>query len=261
VYIDLTQDPDADDMLVDVKKYLEGPGTLTTTAPGRNRKIMKLATKTFLHKGELYKRRPNGDPVRIIISKAERQRLLHEVHEGLAHFGEKSTYDLISNTAWWPGIQADTITHVKTCEACQAFARLQKPEAPIRIPVSRLFERISLDYVGPLPLTASGNEYILVAIDALTRFPFARAVPHADAKTTAKFLYEETILQFGPPETILTDRGKHFVNRTIKFLTKILEVKHLLTTPYHPQANGMTERFNGALCNALSRLAAHHEQD
>jgi hypothetical protein len=261
VYIDMTQDPDNDDLLVDVKKYLEGPGSLITYAPRRAKKIMKHATKMYLKDGELYRRRLNGHAVRAIISKAARLQLLAEVHDGLAHFGERTTYDLLANTAWWPQIQKDAIEYVKSCTTCQTFARLQKPDAPIRIPVSRLFERISLDYVGPLPNTEQGNKHILVAVDALSRWPLAKAVPNADAKTTAKFIYEEIVLQYGPPETILTDRGTPFLNEVVQHLTRILEIKHLRTTAYHPQTNGMTERFNGTLCNALAKLSEHHGED
>jgi len=132
---------------------------------------------------------------------------------------------------------------------------LQKPESAISIPVEKLFERFALDFVGPLPTTMNGNAYIIVATEALTRWPLARAVSAADADTAAKFFYEEIVLQFGPPDTILTDRGTHFLNQTIERITEHLETKHLRTTAYHPQANGMTERFNGTLCTALAKLA------
>jgi hypothetical protein len=261
VTIDLTKDPDADDILVDTKKYLEGDGTLRAIAPGRARTLMKLATKMFTKDGELYKRRINGPPVRVIISRTERKKLLTEVHDGLAHFGEKTTYELISNIAWWPQIQKDATEYVQTCVICQGYARLKKPEKPISIPVERLFERIALDFVGPLPETRNGNKYIIVATDALSRWPFAKAVPSADAATAARFLYDDIAMSYGIPESILTDQGTHFINKLHSQLTKILEVRHLRTTPYHPQTNGMTERFNGTLCGAIAKLAEQHQAD
>src|SRR5271167_4399459 len=77
----------------------------------------------------------------------------------------------------------------------------------------------------------------------------------------AKFIYEEIVLQYGPPETILTDRGTPFLNEVVQHLTHILEIKHLRTTAYHPQTNGMMERFNGTLCNALAKLSQHYQED
>ena len=144
--------------------------------------------------------------------------------------------------------------HVKSCPTCQAFSRTDPAVPPVRIPVTRMFERVALDYVGPLPTTDNGNTYIIVATEALTGWPIARAVPKADAATTAQFLHQDIILQYGLPETILTDQGSHFINKLITNINHILEVKHLRTSPYHPQTNGMTERFNGTLCRALARL-------
>jgi hypothetical protein len=255
VIVDLTQDPDIDDLLFDVKKYHEGKGELTHTPLKRARKITRLATTTYMKNGELYKRRANGHAVRVLLSRKARQQALTEAHNGLAHMGEKTTWDIISNTAWWPDARKDTINHVKTCEICQRFNRLQKPPPPIQIPVQRLFERFALDYVGPLPETHQGNRYILVATEALTRWPIAKAVPDADAETSARFIYEEIVMQYGPPETILTDRGTHFVNKIVDQISMMLEIRQLRTTPYHPQTNGMTERFNGTLCTALAKLS------
>jgi hypothetical protein len=141
------------------------------------------------------------------------------------------------------------------------YAKLQKPEPTISIPVEKLFERFALDFVGPLPTTEKGNAYILVATEALTRWPIAKAVPAADADTAAQFFYEEIVLQYGPPDTILTDRGTHFLNQTMERITEYLETYHLKTTAYHPQTNGMTERFNGTLCAALAKLAEGNTDD
>src|SRR5277367_1353131 len=100
VFIGMTQDPDADDLLIDVKKYLQGTGELIALPIGRSRKILKLAIKMYIKNGELYRRRMNGVSVGVTISRKARKQMLAEVHDRLAHFGEKSTYYLISNIAW-----------------------------------------------------------------------------------------------------------------------------------------------------------------
>jgi hypothetical protein len=261
VEVDLTSEPDIDDLMHEVKRYLDGDGSLVTQETGRSRAILRHAQKMFVKDGELFRRRINGGAVRVLVSRSARQQVLREMHDGLAHFGEKSTYDIVSNCAWWPGIQKDAVDYVKSCDACQQQARLGKASDPISIPVARLFERISLDYIGPLPITEAGNVYIIVAMEALTRWPIARAVPSMDANTTARFIYEDIILPHGPPETILTDQGAPFINLLIEQLTGIMEVKHLRSSPYHPQANGHVERFNGTLCEALSRLATQTQED
>jgi hypothetical protein len=224
VIVDLSQTPDIDDLLMDVKKYHEGKGELKHIPLKRARKITRLATMTYLKKGELYKQKANGHPVRVILSRKARQQALTEAHNGLAHMVEKTTWDVIANTAWWPDIQKDTIYRVKTCEVCQRFKCLQKPPPPppIQIPVQRLFERFALDYVGPLPETHQGNKFILGATEALTQWPIARAIPYIDAETFAWFIYEEIVMQYGPPKIILTDCETHFVNKIVDQVSMML---------------------------------------
>ena len=91
-------------------------------------------------------------------------------------------------------------------------------------------------------------------MDYLTKWSEARAVSEATAESTAQFLYEQIICQHGCPQIILSDRGTHF-NNTIKELTKKFKINHLLSTPYHPQTNGLVEQFNWMLCESLSRLS------
>ena len=90
-------------------------------------------------------------------------------------------------------------------------------------------------------------------MDYLTKWPEARAVSEATADATAQFLYEQIICQHGCPQIILSDRGTHFNNNTIKALTEKFKINHLLSTPYHPQTNGLVERFNRTLCESLAR--------
>ena len=252
---------DIDDLLVDVKKYLCGHGELVTQPTGWSRRILKIAPKTYVKNNELFYRKNDKISVLAIVSKNKRKELLREVHDGTGHFGEKTTLEFITGIAWWPGIRKDTLDYVQSCDTCQAYARLKKPEPAISIPVEKLFERFALDFVGPLPTTNNGNSYIIVATEALTRWPVAKAVPSADADEAAKFFYEDIVLQFGPPDTILTDRGTHFLNMTMERITEHLRTHHLRTTAYHPQANGMTERFNGTLCAMLSKMSEGNVDD
>jgi hypothetical protein len=116
------------------------------------------------------------------------------------------------------------------------------------------FYQIGIDFVGPLPKTEQGNKYIIVAMDYFTKWPEARPVPVATAEETEKFIYEEIICRHGCPQIILSDRGSHFNNQVIEKLLKRFQIKHLFSTPYHPQTNGLVERFNRTLCESLAKL-------
>jgi transposase InsO family protein len=92
-------------------------------------------------------------------------------------------------------------------------------------------------------------------MDYLTKWPEARALTEATAEKVADFIYEQIICQHGCPQIILTDRGTHFNNNMISHLMEKFEIKHLLSTPYHPQTNGLVERFNRTLCESLSKMS------
>ena len=112
------------------------------------------------------------------------------------------------------------------------------------------FEKWGIDFVGPIaPASRYGQKhYILVATDYVTKWAEAAATKNDNANTVATFLYENIITHFGCPKELVSDRGTHFINHTIAALTAKYEIKHRKTTPYHPRANGQTEKTNGILC-------------
>src|SRR6202034_1271407 len=85
-------------------------------------------------------------------------------------------------------------------------------------------------------------------------WPEARPVPTATALETEKFIYEEIICRHGCTQIILSDRGSHFNNQLVEKLMDRFRIKHLFSTPYHPQTNGLVERFNRTLCESLAKL-------
>ena len=144
--------------------------------------------------------------------------------------------------------------YVQSCDACQRRGRAKTHQYLHPIPVHSPFYQVGIDFVGPLPKTENGNKYIIVAMDYLTKWPEAKATPTATARDTEKFIYEEIICRHGCPQKILTDRGTHFNNQLINGLMERFKIKHLLSTPYHPQTNGLVERFNRILCESLAKL-------
>jgi len=153
----------------------------------------------------------------------------------------------------------DIRTYVQSCDACQRREKSHRNEQLHPIPVHTPFYQIGIDFVGPLPLTSNGNKYIITAIDYLTKWLKARAVPEATAEQAANFIYEEIICRHGCPTKILSDRGTHFKNQLIEHLLQKFQIKHLFSTPYHPQTNGLVERFNRILCESLSKLTQYND--
>jgi len=134
-----------------------------------------------------------------------------------------------------------------------------EPLHPIK--VGQPFDRVGMDIVGPLPMTKHGNQYIIVATEYLTKWPEARALPDAKAISVVPFFYEDIICRHGCPKELLTDQGTHFVNELLDSLCNRLGVKHRLSTPYHPQTNGLVERFNKTLCEILAKYSIEYKED
>ena len=117
------------------------------------------------------------------------------------------------------------------------------------------FKRIAMDIVSPLPRSSTGKRYILVVCDYATRYPEAIPLRTIDADQIAKALVK-FFSQVGIPEEILTDQGTNFTSQLLHEVYRLLYIKPIRTTPYHPQTDGLVERFNHTLKTMLKKTAA-----
>ena len=101
----------------------------------------------------------------------------------------------------------------------------------------------------------NGHQYILTLVDYATRYPEAIALKRIDTPTVAEALVD-MFSRLGIPEEILSDLGTQFVSECMEEVNRLLSIRHLTTTPYHPMCNGLVERFNGTLKAMLKKLCA-----
>ena len=118
-----------------------------------------------------------------------------------------------------------------------------------------------MDIVGPLNRTKNGNKYILTCIDYLTRYPECIPIPDIKADTVAKAFVEHIICRFGAPREILTDCGTQFLSKLFTEICAILGIRKLKTTPYHPSANGIIERFHKTIKTMISHYVDDHHNN
>ena len=109
-----------------------------------------------------------------------------------------------------------------------------------------------MDIVGPLPRTANGNEYILVFCDHFTKWVECYALPDHQAQTVADAMVSNFISRFGVPSVIHSDQRRRFESRLFEEVCQLLGIEKTRTTPYHPQSDGLVERFNRTLQQMLS---------
>ena len=154
---------------------------------------------------------------------------------------------------------ADVVQWCRECAACQNAKITTQPTAPIHpIPVpARRFSQIHVDLVGPLPVSTSGHSHIMTFIDRSTRWVKVIPLSSTTATACADALVAGWIACFGVPATVTTDRGVQFTSDIWAVLCKRLGINHITATAYHPQANGLVERFHRQLKDSLqARLAA-----
>ena len=112
--------------------------------------------------------------------------------------------------------------------------------------------------LGPLQESPSKNRYVLVAMDYFTRWAEAYAIPNQEAITIATKLVDVLFLRFSIPEQLHSDQGRQFESRLMSEICSLLGIRKTRTTPYHPQSDGLVERFNRTLLNMLSICCQDH---
>ncbi|UYV80104.1 hypothetical protein LAZ67_18001713 [Cordylochernes scorpioides] len=209
--------------------------------------------------GCLFKKNPNpeGRAWLLVVPENKKREIMKEHHNHMSngHLGVARTMYRIKSKYFWPSMLKDVSEFVRTCHLCQSRkgsnqlpSGLLQPIPPANFP----FERIGIDFVGPLPSTKNRKKWIIVLSDYYTRYAETRAVSEATVKEVSKFLVEDIFLRHGAPQYLISDRGSQFTSNLMKEVMKTCKIKHCFTTSYHPQTNGLTERLNRTLINMLS---------
>ncbi|CAF1573552.1 unnamed protein product [Didymodactylos carnosus] len=185
--------------------------------------------------------------------------LLRAAHDDpiSSHFGFHRTYLKLKHQYWWPNMKSSIEKYIKSCSKCQQFniSRQKKPGLlhPITSPDGP-FQMIAIDYVGPLPRTPSENRYVFPITDMFTRWVTAVALPSCTVQVTAEALFKHYICRYGVPVSILSDNGTHFRNQLLQSLEYKIGINYIFSTPYHPQSNGVIERFNATFIPQIAKL-------
>eukprot|EP00096_Caligus_rogercresseyi_P009775 TRINITY_DN3386_c0_g1_i3.p1 TRINITY_DN3386_c0_g1~~TRINITY_DN3386_c0_g1_i3.p1 ORF type:complete len:608 (+),score=-10.49 TRINITY_DN3386_c0_g1_i3:209-1825(+) len=185
------------------------------------------------------------------------QRKIFDTLHGLAHPGIRTTRRLISEKFVWYGLSKKVGEWTKECLACQRSKIHKHTVAPLQNfepPPSR-FEHVNVDLVGPLP-SSRGFTHLLTIVDRFTRWPEAIPLSSTDSLTVARGFLSNWIARFGLPGTITSDRGSQFTSQLWRDINHLLGIQVNLSTSYHPQANGLVERFHRRLKEALKARGA-----
>ena len=193
--------------------------------------------------------------LRIIPPTGDRQQLFQEAHGDAfgGHLREAKIAGVLSKRYWWPGMRRDIRRWCEACLTCASQQVGQTVRPPLTpIPVAGPFDRVGVD-VLKFPRSASGNQYAIVFVDYLTKWPEVFATGDQTALTIANLFVREVVCRHGVPSQLLSDRGAAFLSQLMAQVCEVLGVKKVNTTAYHPQTDGLVERFNRTLTNMLAK--------
>ena len=195
----------------------------------------------------------------LVVPKELRRQVMSVNHESAfsGHLGAKKTEVRILPNFFWPGLRQDVIRFCRSCDVCQ---RTVKRGSVRKVPLGSMplidtpFKRVAVDIVGPIaPPSEAGHRYILTLVDYATRYPEAVPLKKITTEAVAEALLD-IYSRVGIPEEVLTDQGTQFMSECMQEVSRLLSIKGLTSTPYHPICNGLVERWNGTLKSMLKRL-------
>lgn len=203
----------------------------------------------------------------IYVPVALRLPCLEQYHDApySGHKGTAKTTSAVQQAYWWPGITADTAKYVKTCLMCQRNkASTQKPAGllqPLEVPADRWSE-VTMDFITGLPCTPRAHDAIMVVCDRLTKFVrFIPCTKETDTAEVAALFIKNVFAEHGMPDRIITDRDTRFTSLLWQDLQQQLGCTHKLSTSFHPQTDGQTERVNRVLEEYLRHYVNSTQSD
>ena len=206
--------------------------------------------------GVLWRKRSSEvSQLQLLVPKPGRERLFLAYHASLigGHLGRNRTLARLSQRFYWSGMADDVGDWLRNCTTCMKRKSPAGRHHPLgNIPNGHRWDRIAMDIIDVCDPTPEGFRYIQVIADYFSKWTEAFPIKDKCADTVADVLVDKIILCLGMPLVIHSDQGREFENGLMKSLISLLGCVKTRTTPYHPESDGMVERFNRSCLMMLS---------
>ncbi|XP_049381171.1 uncharacterized protein LOC125845671 [Solanum stenotomum] len=178
------------------------------------------------------------------------------------HGGKRTAHKVFQSGFFWPNLFKDIALFVKGCDQCQRMGPISKRhEMPLsNILEVEIFDVWGIDFMGPFT-SSHGNQYILVAVDYVSKWVEVVALPSNDAKVVVKFIQKHIFTRFETPRAMISDGGTHFINNSVHNLLAKYGVRHKVATIYHPQTSGQVEVLNMKVKQILQKTVNAQRKD
>lgn len=226
-------------------------------------KLIKSPNKSpnfSVQQGVLLHKLPNQNKPRVVVPKKLFDMLFSYYHESpaAAHLGINKTLNKINMHFWAEDLRRVIADRVKSCPKCQRCkqapnTRLGNLSSEV---ITKPWEKVFIDHIGPLPKSTKGNKYILTVVDSFSKFVLLLPTRNTKAKTTINLLSTRVFSIFGPPKQLVSDNVSHFRSRDMQEFCIEMGITHVFTTPYYPNPSH-AERVNK---NVKVAIRTYHSQ-
>lgn len=187
-----------------------------------------------------------------VIPSCMQQQLLHQCHDSPAagHQGVDKTMEHLRGEGYWVNMHQHVERYCRECTKCQKSKLPQPSRAPLTsIPIGKPWQMVAIDILT-VPLSSNGNKYLLVVQDYFTKWADAIPLPNQSASTITSALIK-LFSTMGMPDIVHSDQGRNFESEILKQCLEAFGISKSHTTAYHPEGDGMVERFNRSLLQLL----------
>jgi predicted aspartyl protease len=230
------------------------PSTLFHSSPSAKHYWLSRKQLSLID-GVVYREVEDSGEKRLLLPKSLQDQALHLNHNlpSMGHQGIQRTKERMKEKFSWYGMGNDIAGFVAGCATCNQNKKSTKTG---KFPLTEYqagapMERVHIDFLGPLPRTPRGNEYVLMMVDQFTKWVECVPMPSQTAEATAKAAVDCFFSRFGMPFQIFSDQGRNFDSGLFTELCKVLHIHKARTTPYRPSSNGQVERYNSMLMDAV----------
>lgn len=210
---------------------------------------------------KVYRRTTRGR--RWVVPKKCIWQIIRSNHDDLGHFSVDKTVERIENLYWFPRVRYTVKKYIKNCINCIYFKNKGGPKEGGLHPLPKFaqpFHTLHMDHLGPFVTTKRKNKYLLVIVDAFTKFVFIFAVKSTASTEVIKEL-EHLSKMFGNPRRIITDAGTSFTSKEFSNYCNNKNIRAHTVATGMPRSNGQAEIFNKTILNAIRTLGANTDDD
>ena len=243
-----------DEFLAEHLQYIQNPALDRPPEVDRTLKNYRMADGLVLFRNLIYI--PNNS-IKLSIMQS------HHDSPTSGHFGQAKTFELISREFYWPQMRKFINQYIQSCDVCcRNKLPRHKPVGPLQpLPVPETpWSSVSMDFIMDLPQSSNFNA-ILVVVDRFSKMShFLPTTTKVTAEETADIYFQQVFRLHGFPNDIVSDRGTQFTSKFWSRLMELCAIKQNMSTAYHPQTDGQTERVNQILEQYL-RIFCNYQQD